>query len=183
MRVGTALALMTGALLFVATGAWAAPQPPPAAQQDSVSGSGTVPNCGGDNRFVADASSGPSGENPTGSITCGILFGGPVSCLHVEGNVAIALVPSTDFGPVSVRITDNGTSDTVEAYPTAFAGGAPGCPEPLSSYSTFPFTGSLVVVDAPPAPTDKGQCKDGGYARFGFKNQGQCVASVQRPKP
>jgi hypothetical protein len=29
-------------------------------------------------------------------------------------------------------------------------------------------------------PTSKAQCKNGGFARFGFKNQGQCVAFVQR---
>jgi hypothetical protein len=31
----------------------------------------------------------------------------------------------------------------------------------------------------PPSPTNKAQCKNGGYVRFGFKNQGQCVAFVQ----
>jgi uncharacterized delta-60 repeat protein len=31
-----------------------------------------------------------------------------------------------------------------------------------------------------PLPTNKAQCKNGGYARFGFKNQGLCVAFVQR---
>jgi hypothetical protein len=28
-------------------------------------------------------------------------------------------------------------------------------------------------------PTNKAECKKGGYARFGFKNQGRCVAFVQ----
>ena len=26
--------------------------------------------------------------------------------------------------------------------------------------------------------TNKGQCKDGGWQRFGFKNQGDCVSFV-----
>jgi hypothetical protein len=44
--------------------------------------------------------------------------------------------------------------------------------------------GDVVVVDAPPLPTSKDQCKDRGSSTFGFKNQGQCVASAQRgPKP
>jgi hypothetical protein len=30
-----------------------------------------------------------------------------------------------------------------------------------------------------PLPTNKAQCKSGGYARFGFKNQGRCLAFVQ----
>jgi Tol biopolymer transport system component len=31
-----------------------------------------------------------------------------------------------------------------------------------------------------PAPTTKAECKNGGYEQFGFTNQGQCIASVQR---
>jgi Ricin-type beta-trefoil lectin domain len=38
----------------------------------------------------------------------------------------------------------------------------------------------LVGVPGPGTPATKGQCKKGGYAQFGFKNQGRCVASVQR---
>ena len=30
----------------------------------------------------------------------------------------------------------------------------------------------------PELPTAKEQCKDGGWATFGFRNQGQCVAFV-----
>jgi hypothetical protein len=29
-----------------------------------------------------------------------------------------------------------------------------------------------------PRPTTKDECKDGGWRRFGFKNQGRCVAFV-----
>lgn len=49
----------------------------------------------------------------------------------------------------------------------------------MREYST------VVVHDAqPPAPTSKAQCKDGGWQQFGFKNQGQCIAFVNRgPKP
>ena len=32
------------------------------------------------------------------------------------------------------------------------------------------------------APTDKDQCKDGGWSQFGFKNQGECVSSVTSGK-
>ena len=38
----------------------------------------------------------------------------------------------------------------------------------------------VVVVDAPPLPTSKDQCKQGGYAALGFTSQGKCVAFVQR---
>ena len=70
----------------------AAPAHTPAG--DSVTGSGTA----GETRadvflFQIDAHSGPSGENPTGSalITPGEIgqpFGGPITCLAVNGNVA-----------------------------------------------------------------------------------------------
>jgi len=40
------------------------------------------------------------------------------------------------------------------------------------------------VHDAKPMPGSKDQCKNGGHASFGFKNQGECVAFVERrPKP
>jgi hypothetical protein len=39
-----------------------------------------------------------------------------------------------------------------------------------------------VVTDAqPPLPTSKEQCKKGGWRNFPqFKNQGQCIAFVER---
>jgi hypothetical protein len=37
----------------------------------------------------------------------------------------------------------------------------------------------VVVVDAPPLPTSKEQCRLGGWRNFpGFKNQGDCVSFV-----
>jgi hypothetical protein len=125
--------------------------------------------------FTVDARSGPNGENPTGTASCDLLFSGPVSCLHVTGNVALLTVQSSTFGPVAVRITDGGaTGDTVEALPGA------GCPTPLSFYSNFPLIGGdIVVVDAPALPTSKDQCKNGGWRTYGvFKNQGNCVSYV-----
>jgi hypothetical protein len=31
-------------------------------------------------------------------------------------------------------------------------------------------------------PTDKDQCKNGGYKKFGFRNQGECIAYVNNHK-
>ena len=31
--------------------------------------------------------------------------------------------------------------------------------------------------------TSKDECKDGGDRRFGFSNQGRCIASVNGPQP
>jgi hypothetical protein len=42
------------------------------------------------------------------------------------------------------------------------------------------ISGDVVVVDAPPLPTSKDQCKNSGWRNFGsaFKNEGACVSFV-----
>jgi hypothetical protein len=37
---------------------------------------------------------------------------------------------------------------------------------------------ALPAIRPPRVPTGKDQCKHGGWRRFGFKNQGQCIAFV-----
>lgn len=140
---------------------------------DSVTGSGTssIPGC--DGPVQVDAHSGPNGENPTGQVDCGTLFSGPVTCLSVNGNVALLTVQSSVFGAVGVRITDLPTGDTLEGFP------GDGCPTPLSFYIELQFSGDLVVVDGRTLPTSKDQCKKGGWQSYGvFKNQGDCVSFV-----
>lgn len=46
--------------------------------------------------------------------------------------------------------------------------------------STWESFASSLAQTIPLAPTSKDQCKNGGYALFGFENQGQCVAYVER---
>jgi hypothetical protein len=143
--------------------------------EDSVTGGGTSGFCGG--QFSIDAHSGPSGENPTGQVTCGSFFNGPVTCLNVQGNVALLTIQTSQFGSVALRVTDNGpTGDTVEAIPGS------GCAQPQPGYVDVGFSGDIVIVDAsppPPLPTSKDQCKSGGWKTFGvFKNQGDCVSFV-----
>jgi hypothetical protein len=145
--------------------------------EDSVTGSGTSSFCGG--TFTIDAHSGPSGENPTGQVTCGSFFSGTVNCLNVQGNVALLTIatPGQFGGSIALRITDNGaTGDVVEAIPGT------GCAQPQGSYVDLAFSGDIVIVDAtpPPAlPTSKDQCKNGGWQAYGvFKNQGDCVSFV-----
>jgi hypothetical protein len=140
---------------------------------DSVIGSGTssIPGCNGP--VEVDARSGPNGENPTGQVDCGTLFSGPVTCLNVNGNVALLTVQSSVFGAVGVRIMDLPTGDTLEGLP------GDGCPTALPSYVQLQFSGDLVVVDGRALPTSKDECKKGGWQTFGvFKNQGDCVSFV-----
>jgi hypothetical protein len=158
--------------------------------QDSVIGTGA------NELFTFDfsARSGPSGENPSGQVELvnqpGFpFFSGPVTCLSVQGNVALMNVQTSVFGLLLLRVTDNtpaGLADRVEAD---FATTAP--TECSTAPAAFLFdqvidTGDIVITDAPPLPTSKDQCKNGGWRNFAgaFKNQGQCVAFVERgPKP
>jgi hypothetical protein len=143
--------------------------------QDSVKGSGLqIPAfCGGS--FEVNAQSGATGEHPTGSVDCGSLFSGPVTCLNLTGNVALLNLQSRTVGTVGFRISDLGASgDLVEASI------GPTCPIPNQFFfSKFRLLGNVVVVDASPLPTSKDECKNGGWRTHGaFKNQGDCVSFV-----
>jgi hypothetical protein len=165
---------------------------PSAAQtpvQDSVSGDVTL---GGDStihRLTIDARSGPSGEDPTGTVsTSGIdgQFSGTVTCLNVVGNDATVVYRVPGFQqPSAVEIVDfagtPGQPDVV-AFPIlsdpADCRSAPTRPR-------FPVaitSGDLVVTDAPPFPTSIDQCRNGGWRNYGFSNQGRCVAFVIKEK-
>jgi len=166
---------------------------------DSVTGSGLVPN----GAFYVDAHSGPSGENPTGTVTSSLITGyfvdtssGPVTCLNVSGNTAIVGFTLTGAGGYQtqglVKIVDNtasGQPDTLTwnqgPYPTTANPCAtlpnPGPTQTVGTYAPANING-FTVVDVVPVPTFKDQCKKGGWQSFGtmFKNQGQCVAYVER---
>jgi hypothetical protein len=164
--------------------------------------------------LTVDAQGGPAGANPTGTLSVEFIGPTPgstsgldadVSCLSVIGSVAVigfsgfedgigipAPVPTTGL----IRVTDGGGPasglDTFAVAITASGSfGDPRLPGPTDC-SSFPpgsevfvnVSGDLLVVDARSVPTSKDQCKKGGHRQFGFKNQGQCVAFVQRgPKP
>ena len=140
-----------------------------------------------------------AGEYDTGYLT--------VTCLSVSGHTAIVGVTGTirvvtlfwmdgfDLPTGGLmRITDGGVGaasglDTVESQlatdfdpPYLPVAGPTDC-------STFPSGvepvhnvdgGDLVVTDAPTRPATEGECRDGGWARYGFNNQGQCIAYVER---
>src|SRR5215208_5503922 len=42
------------------------------------------------------------------------------------------------------------------------------------------FGSGVALADS---PTTKEDCKKGGYAKYGFKNQGQCIEAVKLPPP
>jgi hypothetical protein len=188
MRTGVSAALLA-AIAFAC-----AASPAVAASQDSVSGNvetrGTVVLPLSVHWQIA-ATSGPSGAAPTGTVTAASFLNGSVTCLSVEGNVAQMTVrdPQYPGALVAVRVTDNAGLGQPDIVQSNFATvSVPDCsiPEPAYIRNERVVVGDIVVVDAQPLPTSKDQCKNGGWRDFGetFKNQGQCVAFVQRgPKP
>ena len=186
--VTTTMAVGALCLVFAAVApAAGAKRPVPAPPQDSVTVTGSG---GGLDGISAQAQSGPLGENPTGSVALTITIegprgpeqinlGGPVTCLDVTGHTAVFNFREQTFGLgliLTTSVTDNGgngldqiagASNRSPTDCSPLLGGVP-----LSS-------GRAVVVDAPPLPTSKEQCKNGGFAEFGFPNQGQCIKSVK----
>jgi hypothetical protein len=147
--------------------------------------------------IVIDARSGPSGETPSGRLSFTVTVGlptpivtqleGTASCLSVAGNAAvIGFAQGAMF--VRVRVIDGGGPgsglDTFAIEPLQRPSDCSSFNSPFSE--TTVTEGDITVVDAPPLPTSKDQCKNGGYTSFGFKNQGECVAFIERgskPKP
>ena len=79
---------------------------------------------------------------------------------------------------LGVVITDNGGggADTLGLWFNL-----PGCAPPPFTPFTQSLVGRAIVVDAPPLPTFKDQCRNGGWAPFGFADQGQCIRLVNPP--
>ena len=126
--------------------------------------------------YIISASSGPSGENPTGSVAARTnvlppptnIFEGPVTCLSVHANVALLNVPGP-FGLVAFRITDGASTGVADLVETGFAaGGTTECslPAPLYTGVGRVVSGDLVVHDALAVPTSKDQCKNAGWTTF-----------------
>jgi hypothetical protein len=156
---------------------------------------------GGTWGFAIDASSGPSGEAPQGSITANNFvlgsFGFTVSCLTVSGNRA-AMIGDALPGPppppppppfslpslIQVVVEDNGTAGDRLAFSLRdFPFPSPGPPPtdcPISTDALQPLRGGdVTVVDRPPLPASKDGCRDGRWRAYGvFRNPGDCVSFV-----
>jgi len=140
--------------------------------------------------LTIDAHSGPSGESPSGFAETQFAGGRiPVSCLAAAGNQAVVGVAVGGALSTYILIVDNGPSGGVFAG-SVVPGDPAVCPAPSRFVATIGPSGldfgDYIVVDDPALPTSKEQCKNDGWKAFGeaFRNQGQCVAFVQRgPKP
>lgn len=140
------------------------------------------------------ATSGPNGENPSGLVRFSNNvpnFGGPVTCLNVSGDsagITFRNDPSLFEPPLNtapqyegVTVIDgqpdmffwSGQSDTpIDCQGLTF-------PDPSWEESAVAPPGDITVVDAQ-APTTRDQCLNSGWEQFGFKNQGLCIAFVNR---
>jgi hypothetical protein len=170
----------------VLTGAAAARAQAPTG--DAVIGSGTArfftPDLFGLTvPFSIDVRAGPSGENPVGSMQLFIAFDDPTCFVIRSGGGQIADEAAINFrntllgGRVVARIT-GGTSG-----PRVIALAGTSSPTDCSFYppssAAEVIEGDVRIFDAPPRPTSKDQCKNGGWRSYaGFKNQGDCVRSV-----
>jgi hypothetical protein len=164
----------------------------PAAAQvpagDSVIGSGTArfvtPDLAGLTvPFSIDVRSGPTSEDPVGSLQLFIAFDDP-TCLAIRsggGQVADEAVinfRNTLTGArVLVRIA-GGTSGPRQIWlSTASSDSDCSFVPPISVAEVI--EGAISLFDAPPPPTTTEQCKNGGWKTYGvFKNQGDCVSFV-----
>jgi hypothetical protein len=192
------VAVVSGGLVQLSGSAAAAPP-----YGDSVTGTGTVqlvvtlPEFTGTliSSFELDAHSGPSGEDPSGTVSfpeVGIVDS-PITCLAVRrvtffgGSFLQATMNFPALGQVTMQISDGGVPDMPDDVVVSqiFSPRAATDCSPLSFSDTNVrgqvTSGDVVFVDVPPLPTSKDQCKDGGWRDFGsfFRSQGDCVAFVE----
>lgn len=175
-------------LLAVPAAAAAKPLSSPSPLRDTATATGGNPHV--DQLSAADievnAFSGPSGEDPGGhaSFVAGngtIPISGPVNCLDVSGNTAVLTIagpfPSVPgITAFVIKLVDRGGGlDSFEYWidddeiPEVID-----CHEYSGDYFGGPLIGRAIVNDVDPL-TSKMQCRRGGFAGFGFKNQGQCI--------
>ncbi|HYP47983.1 MAG TPA: hypothetical protein VEQ61_05040 [Thermoleophilaceae bacterium] len=160
-------------------------------------------------QLIADAHSGPGGQDPSGTMEWRrriigdyIVSQTRVTCLAVSGRVAVIGVEGTrtftriNFSlPIAglIRVTDGGPADSSQdsfEFAVAQAPFPPQLPQPLpgpTDCSSFPAgepslhndLGDLAVTSA--LPSAKRDCSLGGWRNYPeFRNRGECVAHVVR---
>jgi hypothetical protein len=152
------------------------------ATQDSVHGSGTIirEDLGQVISYEVDARSGPSGENPAGTVA--ISVGGSrlemqVVCLQVSGTTAIVGATTSASEPSGIFRIAEGSPDTIAQTVFAEFIEPDVCRKPLD-YPAVPFdTGDFAIVDASP-PSTYTQCRLGGWANYRFASHAECIAYV-----
>jgi hypothetical protein len=130
-------------------------------------------NCFGPGGFIGD-----DGYNVENTDTCGFT----------RTSQQTGSLPNTDPLLDPVGLADNGgPTETIALLPESPAVdlvGQEACPPPQTDQRGVERpqgeacdSGAFELVQGPQTKAD---CKQGGYKEFGFKNQGQCIASLQR---
>lgn len=81
----------------------------------------------------------------------------------------------TQSGPTSLSLVDN-SSVLADSFTEVLL-------NDLSAPAPVCTGGEPEEPEEPAMPASKDDCMDGGYARYGFKNQGQCIAWVNHNLP
>ncbi len=176
------------------------------AEAHAAPGQDTVTVTGGSGRLSVsiEATSGPDGEGPRGTVRFAALglniisFDGPVTCLAVTGTTAVIAARDTSGGYPTrhavlvlddLRAPDTGlVFDRFRAF-TSIAE-PPDCrlpPPAQDELMDWPL-GTITVHDAVAPPTRKHHCHDDGWRRHGlFADRGECddfvaATSVIDPK-
>lgn len=171
----------------------------PTARQDTATASGATapppPGLGSLTDIHIDASSGPVGEAPSGSVSFDVWINrithiepfpldisGPVTCLNVFSPNAALINADTSYGIVTVELVDNGGGG-LDSLSFGSGNAAGDCATFPSGEFEFDYdrvlgAGRATVFDAKPYPTSKERCKRGGWRSFGFPNQGRCICFV-----
>jgi hypothetical protein len=91
-------------------------------------------------------------------------------------------VPADQVGECDPYITDPDIAFQDPSYTQGSFGLSPGSHSITIVAITNPFDAGtgFIRVDSAPLPTSKDQCMNGGWQQYAFKNQGQCVAFVNR---
>lgn len=174
------------ATLAGATPALAAPPSPPPSR-DSVTGSVVIgiglPTSG----YTIDASSGPGGEAPGGTIAVrGFILNidVPVTCLRVRGSRAVVagryaaqgmtldLVLVLEDAPAGA--VDRGTASFFVNTPPPVCAGID-----IDRLLPEVREGSVAIVDAPAPPPSKKDCDKEGWRQLGFPSKHACKEAVK----
>ena len=140
--VGTALALPSVSS--------AAPPAPPLQDSVVLTEAPAILTPAGATIDELTATSGPSGENPSGDIVWGPL-GGSITCLAVSGNTAMFNYLSAYFGFIVTLQVVDGSPDTLSIVSLSRAAtdcSPPGQGEFVNTYQLI--SGDITVVDAQP---------------------------------
>jgi hypothetical protein len=144
-------------------------------------------------QLTIKALSGPTGQNPTGSVEFANNSGGKVTgrvtCVSVKNRIATIgvrfsapLPTGTSAGLIDVldySFANPVVHDNVWFTPTSSAPSQ--CPFPVVSRGFRDVDpGTFNVGPAPPLLTTKAQCRNGGWSSYGiFANQRECFSYVR----